>query len=77
MFARPEQIAVLPEVDELDILRLAHDQLGAPLDFLVLVRKTVGERVARIIGPFDDVDELTADEIRQGHGYLARIEHTF
>ena len=77
MFARPEQIAVLPEVDELDILRLAHDQLGAPLDFLVLVRKTVGERVARIIGPFDDVDELTADEIRQRHGYLARIEHTF
>ena len=56
-----------PEVDELDVLRLAHDQLRAVLDRLVLVREAVRQRVARVIGPLDDVDELALDEIHQAH----------
>ena len=39
VLAGPEQVAVLPEVDELDDLRLADDELRAALDFLVLVGK--------------------------------------
>ena len=58
MHARTEQIAVLAQVDELHALRFPHDELSAALDFLVVVRKPVGQRIARVIGPFDDVDEL-------------------
>jgi hypothetical protein len=42
VLARAEQVAVLSEVDELRGLRLAHDELRAVLDFLVLVGKAVG-----------------------------------
>ena len=67
-----EQVAVFAQVDELDVLRLAHDQLCVPLDFLVVVRPPVGQGVAGVVGPFDDFDELAADEIGQGHEHLAR-----
>jgi hypothetical protein len=67
VLARPERVAELSEVHELRDLRFADDELRASLDFLVLVRKPEGERVARIIGPFDDVDELTANEICYAH----------
>ena len=56
-----------PEVDELRDLRLAHDQLRAVLDLLVLVGEAVGQRVARVVGPLDDVDELFLQEIDDGH----------
>src|SRR5262249_10889753 len=68
VLAGTEGVAELPEIDELRDLGFAHDQLRTALDLLVLVGKAVGERVARIIGPLDDVDELLADEIEDRHG---------
>src|SRR5262249_33297199 len=70
--AGAEGVSKLAEVDELRDLRFAHDELRAALDLLVLVGKTIGERVARIIGPFDDVDELLADEVEDRHCGLRR-----
>src|SRR6185369_17590156 len=67
ILARPESIAELAEIDELRDLRFADDQLRAALDLLVLVRKAVRQRIARIVAPFDDVDELFLDEIHQRH----------
>ena len=70
VFARAEQIAVLAQVDELHGLRFADDELRAALDFLVVVGKSVRERVARVIRPFDDLDELAAEKIGQCHRSL-------
>src|SRR4030095_6404372 len=73
VLARTEEVAVLAQIDELHGLRLANDELGAALDFLVLVGKTERQCVTRIIRPLDDVDELAADEIGQTHrGLLSR-----
>ena len=59
-----------PEVDELRHLRLAHDQLCAALDRLVIVRKAERERVARVIGPLDDLEQLALQEIHDAHWCL-------
>ena len=67
VLARAERVAELAEVDELRDLRFAHDQLRAVLDFLVLVGKAERQRVARIVGPFDDVDELFLEEVDDRH----------
>ena len=67
VLARPEGVAELAEVDELHHLRLADDQLRAVLDRLVVVRKAERERVARVVGPLDDVDQLALDEVHQSH----------
>ena len=72
-----EEIAELPEVDELDDLRFADDELGAALDFLVLVGEAEGQRIARVVGPFDDVDELAADEIGQAHERSSEMSYVF
>jgi hypothetical protein len=58
VLARAERVAELAEVDELHVLRLAHDELRASLDFLVLVGAPVRQGVARVVGPLDDLDEL-------------------
>ena len=68
----PKRSPYWPEVDELHGLRLADDELRAALDFLVLVGKSERQRVARVVGPLDDVDELAADEIGQAHGRIPR-----
>src|SRR6185437_4000994 len=52
------------EINELRRLRFADDQLCAVLDFLVVIGKAVRQRVARVVGPLDDVDELLLDEIQ-------------
>ena len=62
-----ERIAELSQVHELRGLRLTNDELGAVLDCLVFVRKTVRQRVARVIGPLDDVNQLALDEVHQSH----------
>src|SRR5439155_8547568 len=67
VLARAERIAELAEIHELGDLRFADDQLRAAFNLLVLVGKPEGERIARVIGPFDDVDELLADEVENGH----------
>ena len=68
VLARAERVAELAEVDELHRLRFAHDELRAALDFLVLVREAVGERVARVVLPLDDFEELSFEIIHQAHG---------
>ena len=68
-FPGRERVAELAEVDELRDLRLAHDQLRAVLDRLVVVRKPPGERVARVIRPLDDVEQFALDEIHDAHSY--------
>ena len=60
-------VAERAEVDELRDLRLAHDQLRAVLDRLVVVRKAVRQRVARVIGPLDDVDQFALEEVCDAH----------
>src|SRR6185437_13490215 len=52
------------EINELRRLRFADDQLRAVLDFLVVIGKAIRQRVARVVGPLDDVDELLPDEIQ-------------
>jgi len=68
--ARPQGVRELAHVDELGHLALAHDQLRFVLDLLVVVREAVGQRVARVIDPLDDVDELPVDEVHDGHAAL-------
>ena len=60
---RTERVAELAEVDKLHDLRLADDQLRPVLDRLVVVWKAVGERVAGVIRPLDDLEELAFDEV--------------
>ena len=67
VLARLEGVAELAQVDELCDLRLAHDELRAVLDCLVFVGKAPGERVARVVGPFDDVEQLALDEVHDAH----------
>src|SRR5207237_3105704 len=57
----------LAEINELRDLRFADDQLRAVLYLLVFVGESVRQRIARIIGPLDDVDELLLDEIQDRH----------
>src|SRR5262249_46358300 len=70
ILAGAELVAELPDIDELSDLRFANDQLRAVLDLLVVVGKAKRQRVARVIGPLDDVDELLLDEVEDRHGRL-------
>ena len=54
--ARAERVAERAEVDELHHLRLAHDELCAPLDGFVLVGVAIRQRVTRVVCPLDDVE---------------------
>ena len=67
VLARPEGVAELAEVDKLRHLRLAHDQLRAVLDRLVVIRKAVRKGVARVVRPLDDVDELALEKVGYAH----------
>ena len=68
MFPRAKRVAEFTQINELRDLRFADDELRAALDFLVLIGKPERERVARIVRPFDDVDELFLEKIGQSHG---------
>ncbi|OPZ11062.1 MAG: hypothetical protein BWZ07_02267 [Alphaproteobacteria bacterium ADurb.BinA280] len=70
VLARPEQIGVLASSHKLRQLRLAHNQLRAVLDLLVVIRPAVRKRVPRIVGPLDDLDQLAFDEIQNAHACL-------
>jgi hypothetical protein len=70
VLAGTEGVPELPEVHELHPLRLADDQLRAVLDRLVVVRKAERERVARVIGPLDDLDQLALEEVHDAHSQL-------
>src|SRR5213075_1606912 len=65
--AGAELVAELVEVDELRDLRFADDQLRTVLDLAIVVGEPVAQRIARVVGPLDDVDELFLDEIEYRH----------
>src|SRR6185436_14222311 len=67
VLARVERVTELSKVDELRLLRLADDELRAVLDSLVVVGKAVGERVAGIVGPLDNLDQLALEEVDDAH----------
>ena len=48
-------------------LTLAHGQLGAVLDLVALTLEPPDHRVAGVIGPVDDVDELARQKIENTH----------
>jgi hypothetical protein len=50
--------AISPSLTKTAVLALAHRQLGAELDLVVVALEAPGERVGRVVGPLDDVDEL-------------------
>src|SRR5690606_29507658 len=56
-----------PLVDEHRELALADDELGSHLDLVVVAGEAPGDRVAAVVEPFDDVDELAADHVEQTH----------
>ena len=56
--SRSVGIAELALLNKLSHLRLAHDELCAPLDLFVLVRITEGERISGIVLPLDNFKEL-------------------
>jgi hypothetical protein len=73
----PKGVAELPQINELCHLRFAHDKLCAVLYFLVVIRPAKAERVARIVGPFDDLDQFAFDEVHEAHevcSFLVRVK---
>ena len=67
VFALPESVGKLPGHDQLCDLRLAHDQLCAVLDGLVLIGKAPRQSVTGIVDPLNDFEQLAAEEIDQAH----------
>ena len=67
---RPEHVGDLALMDEDGGLTFANGQLGAVFDGVAAAFKPPDHRVAGVVGPFDDVDELAREEIEQGHGSL-------
>jgi hypothetical protein len=67
VLAGPERVAELAEVDELRTCD-SRTMSCAPRLISLSRRETERQRVARIVGPLDDVDELAANEIGQAHG---------
>ena len=65
VLAGAEQIGKLPGCHELHQLRFTDDQLRTVLDLLVLIRPAKRQRVTRVVRPFDDIDELVADDVEQ------------
>ena len=62
-----EDVGDLPLVDEDGGLRLAHDELGAHLDLVLVAREPPDDGVPAVVEPLDDVDELALDLVPQSH----------
>src|SRR5256885_16386489 len=56
-------------------LRFAHDQLRAVFDLLIANRKAIKHRVARIVEPLNNFDELRgrAESVKNSHGVLLKV----
>src|SRR5207248_332942 len=67
VLAGPERIAELPEIHELHGLRFANDELGAAFDRAVAIGEAKRQRIARVIHPLDDLDELAAEKLSETH----------
>ena len=70
-----KDVGDLALVDEDGRLALAHGQLGAVFDLVAMALEAVDQRVrARIVEPFDDIDELAEDLVHQRHvAFVSRI----
>ena len=68
-----ETIGQLPFVDEDGRLPFAHGQLGTVFDRVALTLEAPDHRVAGVIDPVDDVDELAFEEIEDTHKILPEI----
>ena len=51
-------------------LAFAHRQLGAVLYRMAFALEAPDDRVAAVVGPVDDVDELAAEEVEDGHACI-------
>src|SRR2546423_8804582 len=56
-------------------LRFAHDQLRAVFDLLIANGKAIRHRVARIVEPLNNFDELRgrAESVKNSHGVLLKV----
>jgi hypothetical protein len=72
--ARREHVGQLTLVHEHRHLPLPHGKLCAVLDLVTVSVEAVDERVAAVIGPLDDIDELAPDLVEETHVVLrARV----
>ena len=71
--AGPEGIGQLAFMDENGGLAFANGQLGAVFDRVADGRIAPDHRVARIVRPFDDLDELAAENVEDRHLFLRRM----
>src|SRR5262249_45467812 len=65
-----EDIRKPPLVDESANLRLAHDQFRSIFNFIVISLEAKDHGVARVICPFDDVDQFAAKFVENAHKSL-------
>jgi len=63
-----EHIGQPPFVYEHGRLAFAHSELGAVFDLMALTLEPPDHRVAGVISPVDDVDELAGEKIENAHG---------
>src|SRR6185503_64944 len=73
VLARLERVAEFADMDKLRHLRLTHDQLCAVLDRLVLIGESPRQRVARVVGPLDDLEQFPFDEVHYSHWSLRSL----
>ena len=71
-----EDVGQLPLVDEDRGLAFAHGQLGAVLDLVALALEAPDHRVAGVVGPVDDVDELAGQEVEDAHARALSLAHS-
>ena len=76
-----EDIRQLPLMHKDRRLPLAHRQLGAVFDLMAFTLKPPDHRVAGVVGPVNDVDELAREEIENAHGdgpysFVVRVRYT-
>jgi hypothetical protein len=56
-----EDVGQTAFVDEDRYLRFTHRQLGAVFDLVAVALEAMDHGVVAVVGPFDDIDELTND----------------
>ena len=67
MESRRKYVGYLPLKHEDRSLRFPHRQPRPILDFLIVNRKAIQHRVARIVEPLDDFNKLRADGVKYSH----------
>ena len=68
MGARAKHVGQTTLADHDGRLTLTTDEFGPVFDLVVVVREPPNERIAAVVEPLDDVDQLIADEAEDSHG---------